>query len=296
MSETICVFTGLRTVQPGTDADVPVGKKFSLLMPNQFILSARSRNAMNEREYWEAERDYRYLMYKRTFSYTDDPAKSRDLCVETLRRAVLAFQIIKPLQTSGFTFFGTESSRGGFSLESIYQRPPMDTGTWARGREFDASMLAQVPAMLARIDAVMVGTKAEPKNAITLLELSLEHTRSHALIAGLLAVMGMEAIFNSGDRNRFKRKLCRWIGAKTLAFPDWHSPRFQPPKDTAASVAIPLYTLRSKIAHGADLRSAMPVDLLRKVELIPEMDNRHLAVHLAEAAPYLLCRVLQKAL
>ena len=94
--ETIWVFTGLRVVDPGTDADVPVGKDFSLVMPNPVILSARSRHAMNEREYWEAERDYRYLMYKRTFSYEDDPAESRALCEETLRRAIMAFQIIKP--------------------------------------------------------------------------------------------------------------------------------------------------------------------------------------------------------
>lgn len=295
--ETIWIFTGLCVVDPGTDADIPVGKDFSLVMPNPVILSARSAHAMNEREFWEAERDYRYLMYKRTFSYEDDPAKSRALCEETLRRAIMAFQIIKPLQTSGFTFLGTESANGGFALESIYQRPPMDTGTWARAREFDASMLAQVPAMIARIDAVMANTRAEPKNAITLLQLSLEHTRSHELIAALLAVMGMEAIFDSADRREFQKKLCRLIGGETLAFPDWHSPRFAPPKDTAASVAIPLYTLRSKIAHGADLRSAMPkVDLLRKVELIPEMDTRHFALHLAEAAPYLLCRVLQATL
>ena len=295
--ETIWIFTGLRVVNPGTDSDVPVGKDFSLVLPNPVILSARSRNVMNEREYWEAERDYRYLMYKRRFSYDDDPAKSRALCEETLRRAIIAFQIIKPIQTSGFTFLGTESHSGVFSLESIYERPPMDTGMWARARAFDASMLAQVPDMLARIDTVMAGTKVAPKNAVTLLQLSLEHTRSHALIAGLLAVMGIEAILDSENRNEFKKKLCRVIGAKALAFPDWNSPSFKPPKDTTSSIAIPLYTLRSKIAHGADLRSAMPkVDLLRKVELIPEMDKRHLAMHLAEAAPYLLCRILQAVL
>lgn len=67
----------------------------------------------------------------------------------------------------------------------------MDTGPWARMRHFDWSMLARVPAMLAKIDALMGGTKAEPKNAVTLLQLSLEHSRSHMSLAGLLAVMGV---------------------------------------------------------------------------------------------------------
>lgn len=296
MSETICVFTGLRFVDPGTDADVSVGKDFTLVEPDSVILSAtQSFGAMNQYESSEVK-DYRYLMYKRPFSYADDPVELRDRCSERLNRAVMAFQIIKPLQTSGFTFLGTESSSGDLHLETAERRAPMDVGPWARMRHFDATMLAQVPDTLAKIDKVMGGTKAEPKNAITLLQLSLEHTRFHVLLAGLLAVMGMEAIFDSGDRKDFKRKLCRRIGAKTLAFPDWNSPMFQPPKDTAASVAVPLYALRSKIAHGSDFRSAMPIDLLRKVELVPEMEKRPHAVHLSEAAPYLLSRVLQKAL
>src|SRR5215469_13113032 len=199
-SETICVCTGLRIVDPGTCTDVSVGKDFTLRKDaDSATLSALSRYEMNEREYSEVK-DYRYLMYKRTFTYADDPAESRAACMEALRRAVMAFQIIKPLQTSGFTFLGTESSGGDFGLESIERRAPMDTGTWARMRHFDAGMLAQVPGVLAKIDKVMGGARTDPKNAITMLQLSLEHSQSHVLIAGLLAVMGMEAIFNSENR------------------------------------------------------------------------------------------------
>ena len=70
---------------------------------------------MNERVYWEAERDHRYLMYKLMFSYEDDPAKSRALREESLNCAIMSSQIIKPIQTSGFRFLGTES-RSGASL------------------------------------------------------------------------------------------------------------------------------------------------------------------------------------
>jgi len=66
MSETICVFTGLRVVDPGTDADVSVAKDFTLLKLNSVILSALPHDAMNQYEYEEAK-DYRYLMYRRTF-------------------------------------------------------------------------------------------------------------------------------------------------------------------------------------------------------------------------------------
>jgi hypothetical protein len=44
MSETICVFTGIRIVEPGTDADVPVDKDFTLRRDlDSAILSASRR-------------------------------------------------------------------------------------------------------------------------------------------------------------------------------------------------------------------------------------------------------------
>ncbi len=59
--------------------------------------------------------------------------------------------------------------------------------------------------------------------------------------------------------------------------------------------------LRNKLAHGADLRKAnidksTPVDLVKKVELIPELESRAHAYLLSEAAVYLLCQVLQKSI
>jgi len=73
------------------------------------------------------------------------------------------------------------------------------------------------------------------------------------------------------------------------------------PKYTVEELAIPIYMLRSKLAHGADLRKASfdkstPVDLVKKVELIPELEPRAHAYLLAEAACYLHCQVLQTVL
>ena len=144
----------------------------------------------------------------------------------------------------------------------------------------------------------MNASNAERKNAVVFLQLALEH--NHLLIAGLLSVMGMEAIFDSDNRNNFKEKLCTCLGPSTLAFPDWNAPTIAP-AHTVEEVAIPIYMLRNKLAHGVDLRKAMldkstPVDLLKKVKLIDSLEPRAHAYLLGEAACYLLCQVLLKVM
>jgi hypothetical protein len=152
--------------------------------------------------------------------------------------------------------------------------------------------------MIQRVRLVMQGSSAERKNAVTFLQLGLEH--SHPLIAGLLWVMGMEAIFDSDDRNDFKKELCKCLGSAALVFPDWNAPT-APPAYTVDELAIPVYVLRSKLAHGADLRTAAldkktPVDLTKKVKLVDFSEPRTRAHLLSEAACYLLCQVLQKTI
>ncbi len=86
-----------------------------------------------------------------------------------------------------------------------------------------------------------------------------------------------------------------------LVFPDWNSPNFPQPKHTVGDLAIPIYMLRNKLAHGADLRKASvdkstPVDLTRRVDLIPELEPMPNSYLLSQAAVCLLCQVLQKSL
>jgi len=211
----------------------------------------------------------------------------------------MAFQVLKPIQTLGFVFQGFETASLTLNLETTIRRGPMDSGEWARMRTFDSELLARVPDMIQKISRVMEGNNAEHKNSIILLQLALEQT--HPLIAGMLCVMGMEARFDSSDRNQFKKRLCDCLGSSTLAFPDWNSPYSPRPKYTVEELAIPLYTLRSKLAHGVDLRKASldktaPIDLVKKVELIPQLEPRAHALLLSEAAYYLLCQVLQECL
>ena len=175
----------------------------------------------------------------------------------------------------------------------------MFAGVWAQMRPFDAKLIAQLRDFLPKVTARMKGSSVEEKNSINLLQLSLEHF--HPLIKCLLSVVGLDALLDSKDRNDFKKKLCGRLGELTQVFPDWNSPSVSPPKYSVADVAVHLYTLRSKIAHGVDLRKALhdknaPADLAKWVEPIEEMGTMSYAELLSEAAIYILCALLQEGL
>jgi hypothetical protein len=202
--------------------------------------------------------------------------------------------VLKPVRTLGIVFYGIYTPSGGFSYQGIERRPPMEPGPWALRKTFDQELLKLVHSTIASIQQIMTGPSAGRKNAFHLLQLGLEHF--HPLIAGLLWVMGLEALLDSHNRNDFKKKLCDCLGGTTRVFPDWHAYQCD---WTVSDKAIPLYLLRSKLAHGADLREAAsdktsPVDLLEK-QTVPDspVPVSH-AVLLSEAACYLLCQVLKK--
>src|SRR5258708_24886672 len=256
-------FTGLRSVNIGDDEVVELIEGFSLLRPNDFLLSARDHYGMNQMQFDEAARASRYLVHKR-FTSILEPEGPHDS--ETIQNGLVAFQIIKPVQTHGFTFHGRDTGTATFYVELSEQRPAVVTGQWARMRPFDRELLDQVPAMIRRVGSVMRGTSVERKNAIIFLQLGLETYGYHQLIAGLLWVMGMEAIFDSGNRNDFRKKLCDCLGAATLVFPDWNRPT-PPPQHRVENLPIPVYMLLNKRAHGPDLRPA-PVRKRTPVEPI----------------------------
>jgi hypothetical protein len=290
---TVLTFTGLHGTACSQDK-VDLGCGYQLRKPNSYLLSAMSTYSLNGRAYRESEKLSCFFALQEELSNSPD-AKA----IARLQDGIIAFQIIKPVKTFGFIFQGRDFESETFNLQRTEERPPMVPGDWALRRAFDQPLLDQVPDMIQRVTAAISSGSVPKKNAITLLQLSFEHF--HPLISGLLAVMGMEALFDSDNRNDFKKKLCDCIGPATLAFPDWNSSHSAAPNKTVDELAVPLYMLRNKLAHGADLRSAIldkssPVDLVSKVQLTPKSEPQAYALLLSEAAPYLLAQVLQKSL
>jgi len=271
------------------DESIRLRDGLSLVRPNSELLARRWDWAQGQGEIEEEAKATRYLVCEYP-QYV--PGEELDAAPERganrFYAGLMAIQVIKPIRTLGFIY----------RRQQIERRHPMEPGQWALMNKFDDAMLAQVPPMIDRIQPVMDGRSVEQRNALTLLQLGLEHF--HPYIAGLLWATGLEAIFDSGGKEVFKRKICDCLGPQTLVFPNWHS-KSDAPTYTVEEIAIPLFVLRNKIAHGADLRSAAndkkyPVDLTQRVSLTQDSETVNYALLLSEAACYLLCQVLQKVL
>jgi hypothetical protein len=288
------MYTALRRIAREGDDEIPLSEGLSLVRPNQEFLNRRWDWVSSKSDFENEEEASRYLVCKYPSWSPDYKQESaREFGKKRFYSGLMAIQVIKPVQTLGLIY-----SHQHYSHKHFEKRPPMDAGKWARLARFDDVMLARVPDMIKRIQHVTNGTKTEPKNALVLLQLGLEHF--HPYIAGLLWVMGLEAIFDSENKREFKRKLCDCLGPKTLAFPNWN-PKIKGPQYTVEEIAIPLYMLRSKLAHGADLRKAKadkktPVDLIAKAQLTEHSEPTKYADILSQAACFLLCQVLQKVI
>jgi hypothetical protein len=297
MDSTVWIFTGLQNVDMAGQQEIRMSDRLSLQTPNELLLSCRDRNALGGRDFQQTGNVSCFLLLRENASPLRTP--EREKYVSRLQNALMAFQIIKPTYTYGFIFQSIQLVSAALNLERIEVRPPMDPGLWAKRRRFDEEFLSQVPAVIARVQRVMEGSDIRKRNAVYFFQLALEHP--HPYVAALLAVAGMEAIFDSGGRNKFKKKLCDCLGGSALAFPDWNSPELSPPQFTAEKLAVSLYTLRSKIAHGADLREAAndksaPVDLLELVDFKSDFGKPTYAMLLCESSIYLLAQVLKRVL
>ncbi|NYF78417.1 hypothetical protein [Granulicella arctica] len=212
------IHTALMDVADEGEHTIALGDGLSLVRPNDQLLShrwdwAQGKGEMDE----EATASRTYFANTSSTSLGKTYAQRRNGGANRFYAGLMAFQVIKPIRTLGFIY----------RRQQIERRPPMQPGRWAMANKFDAGMLAQVPAMIQRIQPVMDGSNVEHKNALTLLQLGLEHF--HPYIAGLLWVTGLEAIFDSGGREEFKKKLCDCLGSQTMAFSNWHSEPGAPP-------------------------------------------------------------------
>jgi hypothetical protein len=297
MSGALLTVVGLRGVSLSPAADTALSPEISLREASETLLSAGDLQVMSAVQRHAMRHSSWFLVQRTVSSIACTP--NAEACYETIQDALMALQIVKPVETDGFFFQGDEQPNGAVRWHGTSIRWPMTAGRWAQMRTFDDDQLTIARSMLDRVRAVMSGSEIAKKNAMHLLQLALEHP--HPYVACLLAVTGMEAIFDSKDRWDFENKLCTLLGPSALAFPDWNSPDIPPLTYTVKDVAVHLYTLRSKIAHGANLVKAAqdkscPVDLLQLKDYISQGDPVRYAVLLGEAAIYLLGHVLQKVL
>lgn len=284
------IHAGLLDIAEHGQDCIRLSEGLALVPPNDRLLACRWDWVQSGSEMEEEKKQVtRYLVCEYpSWVSGEDSVTTMERATNRFYAGLMAIQVIKPIPTLGLIY----------RRQQYEKRPPMEPGQWARMNKFDNPMLAQVPTMIERIQPVMDGKSVEQKNALTLLQLGFEHF--HPYIAGLLWVMGLEAIFDSGGREEFKKKLCDCLGPQTLAFPNWHS-KPDAPAYTVEEIAIPLFMLRNKLAHGADLRSAAndkkhPVDLTKRVNLTQDSETVNYALLLSEAACHLLCQVLRKVL
>jgi hypothetical protein len=291
----VWTFTGLYNVDMGGHDEVDLGGGFFLSKPTPSLLSVRSRVDLSGRQFDEMEAVHCFLIHRESLPLLRGPERIKK--IDHFQNGLMALQVLKPLKTFGIIFQASEVGNDRLNLERGCARPPIDPGEWAGIRSFDTEFISQVPAIIESITRVMSGRPAEPKNAINLLQLALEHF--HPLVTGLLCVMGLEAALDGKGRNDFRKRLCECLGESTRVFPDWNSPSYQPPAYTVGGIAVDLYMLRNKIAHGINLREAAqdkktPVDLLEKVQVVQDSPSRAYCLLLSEAAIYLLCAVIRK--
>jgi hypothetical protein len=285
------IHTALLDIASGGDDSIPLADDLSLVRPNNRLLAHRDGWVQGRGEMQQEAEATRYLVCEYPqWVRGEELGAGLERGANRFYAALMAIQVIKPISTLGFIY----RSQGS----QIERRHPMEPGQWAIENNFDDAMLDAVPAMIDRIQPVMDGRSVEKRNALTLLQLGLEHF--HPYIAGLLWVTGLEAIFDSRRREQFKERLCDCLGPHTPAFPNWHS-KPEAPQYTVEEIAVDLFVLRNKLAHGADLRTAAkdktdPVDLLSRVSLTQDTETVNYALILGEAACYLLCQVLQKVL
>lgn len=284
-------FTGLMGVDLEDKPEVQLPDGFFLSAKTSRLLASLDEGYMGsiQRLWWTPRLDA-------FFCLRNADSLPRGQQMERFQDGLMALQIVKPVQTLGL-IFQADDYGGSFSHVSVQERPQMSPGEWAELRRFDNKLITALHELVPKLLFRMSNGSAEQKNSVNLLQFSLEHL--HPLIKGLFAVMGLEAVFDSRDRWQFKNKLCNCLGESTLAFPDWNSPGLSPPTFTVGEIAVELYTRRSKVAHGVDLRKAAqdtnaPVDFVKKVQVAQGLSDRAYCLVLSEAAIYLLCEVIKK--
>src|SRR5438105_1685151 len=102
------MFSGLRGIEAGEAAEVPLGGGLSLVKTNNYLLSARDKLDMTAREWEESANVSRYLVYKH--ETLSSPSKIYEETYEEVKdkffSGLMALQVLKPIRTLGIIFYG----------------------------------------------------------------------------------------------------------------------------------------------------------------------------------------------
>ncbi len=90
----------------GTQTEICLGTSLSLLSANPLLLFALSALDLNSQQHAEMKSCAWFLVHRSLQSATRDAA--RDKSIESLQDGLMAFQVVKPIETYGFIFQGIE--------------------------------------------------------------------------------------------------------------------------------------------------------------------------------------------
>lgn len=291
----IWTFTGLVNVKLTGLEPIELTSALFLYGPDKRLLGAPTQMDLNQHQLAIHRETGCFLVHR--VGHSTIHASEWDGYKSTLQDALMSFQILKPLATGGFYFQCKESDDRILPPFSLEARSPMDPGQWPRLRTFDASLVKEVPGMIAKVAIITSGAQVRMKNAIYLFQLALEH--HHPAIACLLAVSSIEAVLDTSGANDFEEKLCNLLGADSRVFPDWNSPDYEQPHYTVRELAYDLHKLRSKIVHGDDLRNAKgksgdPIDFSQLRPFLQERADPSYRELLYQSSICLAAKALQK--
>ncbi len=104
----IWTFAGLRNVDLGERPELALVSGYSLIRTNSFLLSAKDRSLMSGLQYRDEESHSCYLVHRDVQPIFPDSDDQRQLSIERLQNALLAFQL---LEASADVWFYLSRSR-----------------------------------------------------------------------------------------------------------------------------------------------------------------------------------------
>ncbi|MEJ2006899.1 MAG: hypothetical protein P8Z30_01890 [Acidobacteriota bacterium] len=245
-------------------------------------LNGEQIRALSNADFW-----FRY-----DFKSSGEPEAERN-AKELVRNTILACQVVFPTGShdSGSFLCVCEKHRETLVICSFSLNRRLQTASWAL-TPFPPIDKQELVTVVEGVQEAFRKEVARLVNPLCLLELGEEANNSHMRL--LQWVTGLDALLIAEGRYDFERNLSNLLGRRTYVFPpiDGVQPKYQ-----VGDVALDLYKLRDKIAHGL----AIPKEF-REItgfedvggKLIDGMyrycQYRHV---LEEAALFLLCSALK---